>query len=356
MKDSSRNLTVGVFVLAGLAALATLIILFGVDISWGLSGSGMTLYAEFDSASGIQAGTLVVLAGIEVGRVGNVSFAAPPDYGAGVRVDLIITDPSIRLTEGTAAQTVEPGLGMGRPPIDLLPGPAGAPELRAGAAIPGRMVNAMASLIPPEVTSTFEKTAAQLGSAAEALTPVLRDMHEILQQRSPAEVDAPGGPQGNLVTAVARFDGAMKHFNEVLGDPAAQSHLKGAVENFHAMSADGRLMMTDLRAGAGDARLAVSDARELIGNVSKTAARTDEQLDRIARALLESLNQTSQVLSALQQLTAGIARGDGTVGRLMTDERLYEAMVLTFQRLAETTEEFRLVAKEWQQGRIRVAF
>lgn len=355
MKDTSRNLMVGLFALVGLGALATLIIIFGVT-SWGISRSGLKLHARFESAAGIQAGTLVVISGIEVGRVTNVEFAAPPDYSAGVRVEIFITDRRARLTDGTTAVTVEPGLGMGRPPIQILPGPATAPELVSGATIPGRTARAVDSLIPPAVTAMLEKTAAQIGTAAEALEPVLRDMHEILQPRTAEQVDVPGGPQGNLVTAVERLDGVMKHFNEVLGDPTVQSHLKGSLENIYTMSEDGKAFMTDLRGGTADARQVVTDTRELVGNLNKTAVRTDEQLDRIARALLENLEQTSGVLTSIQQVTAGVNGGEGTVGRLMKDDRLYEAMVLTFQRLADTAEEFRLVAKEWQQGRIRVAF
>lgn len=355
MKEMSRNLTVGLFALVGLGALAALIIIFGVT-SWGISRSGLKLEARFESASGIQPGTMVVLAGLEVGRVTDVEFAAPPDYNAGVRVELIITDPKVRLTQGTTALTVEPGLGMGRPPIQILPGPTDAPVLASGATVIGRTAKAVDSLIPPTVTSTLEKTASQIGSAAEALEPVLRDLHQVLQPRTTAEVDAPGGPQGNLVTAVARLDGAMKHFNDVLGDPAVQSHLKDSVENLYTMSEDGKAFMADLRTGTTDARQVVTDARELVGNLNTTAVRTDEQLDRIARALLENLDQTSRVLNSVQLIAAGINNGDGTVGRLMKDDRLYDAMVLTFQRFADTAEEFRLVAKEWQQGRIRVAF
>ena len=46
-------------------------------------------------------------------------------------------------------------------------------------------------------------------------------------------------------------------------------------------------------------------------------------------------------------------RGEGTLGRLLMDDRLYESLVLTFRRLAETVEEFRLLVKDWQRRGVK---
>ena len=39
---------------------------------------------------------------------------------------------------------------------------------------------------------------------------------------------------------------------------------------------------------------------------------------------------------------------------LVSDDRLYESMTLAFRRLAETVEEFKVLIKDWQQGKIKV--
>ena len=101
------------------------------------------------------------------------------------------------------------------------------------------------SLLPQDIRFTFESDA-QVGEAAEALTPVLTDMHD-LPRDAASEVDRIGGPQGNLASAVARIDAAAKHLNEVLGDPAVKSQLRETIANAHKMSEDGKVFTANLR-------------------------------------------------------------------------------------------------------------
>ncbi|MFN0137983.1 MAG: hypothetical protein ACKVS9_17915, partial [Phycisphaerae bacterium] len=260
-----------------------------------------------------------------------------------------------RMRAGTRAETIEPGMGMGRPPIELIPGPVDASVLEAGAVIPGRMASAMETLIPPSIVATFDKTATQLGDAAQALTPVLADMHEMMQPRSVGEVDRAGGPQGNLSSAMARLDTSLKSINTVIGDPAVQSNLKKSVDNIYAMTEDGKTMAADLKVAAADAKKVVGDVGELMEKGKTTLDGISTNTDQVARSLTENLEQMSAILTEVQQIANAANRGEGTMGKFVRDDRLYESMVLTFRRLAETTEELKVLVKDWQQGKIRVA-
>jgi hypothetical protein len=62
----------------------------------------------------------------------------------------------------------------------------------------------------------------------------------------------------------------------------------------------------------------------------------------------------SQILDGLAVASMNIQRGEGSLGKFVQDERLYESMVLTFERLTETIEEFKVLVKDWQKGKIRV--
>ena len=75
------------------------------------------------------------------------------------------------------------------------------------------------------------------------------------------------------------------------------------------------------------------------------------------RALAETIGcGTSTVSRAINSLMEKVDRGEGTLGRLFLDDELYESLVLSFRRLGETVEEFRLLVKDWQKGKIRVGF
>ncbi len=355
MHEGRHNVTVGLFVLVGLMALGALVVFFGQDGSFSLTRDEYVLNARFNMATGIRTGTPATIGGIMVGRVREVGFAEPGDFASGVNVRIAL-DRGIQLSRGTRATTTEPGLGAGRPPIEIIPGPPDAPLLASGERIEGTMAGMVESLLPPEIVSTFDRTATQIGEASAALTPALKELTELLQRREPGAVDLPGGPQGNLSSALARLDTLLKNANAVLGDSEAQNRLREIIENVHRISTDGVDMAAELKAGAGDFRAVAADTRTLIGNAQTTWTKLDTNVDTIARSVIENLDKSAKMFESMYAISDGISKGKGTFGMLATDDRLYQAMVLTFQRLAKTIEEFGIVAEEWQKGKIKIAF
>ena len=253
MLEARRNVMIGLFVLFGVGALGALIVLFGVGPTRFLGGRGYPLYIQFAWVSGIQEGNRVTLGGIEIGQVVHVAFFDPDNYGAGVRVTVRI-DEQYRIPVGSRAETTESSFGYGRPTVQIIPGPADMGTLEPNSVIPGETRRAVDALLPEGIRSTFDKTATQLGGAAEALTPVLKDLHEILQARRPEEVDRVAGPPGNMASAMTRLDTMLRNWNEVMGDPAVKSQVKETVANFHQMSEDGKVAVANLRETSDQAR------------------------------------------------------------------------------------------------------
>jgi phospholipid/cholesterol/gamma-HCH transport system substrate-binding protein len=356
MSETRHNFWVGLFVLCGLTALGALIVLFGQGPTWLIGGDRYTLNIFFDYASGIRAGTQVTVSGKEIGRVTEVGFRDPNNLTLGVKV-VVAIENQYELPRGSRAETFQAGfLAGGRPPISIIPGPSDAVPLQPGEELRGVILSATDSIFPTGVVDTFEKSATQIGEAAGALKPVLQDLHEIMQPRSTAEVDMPGGPPGNLSTAMARIDGTLRNVNEIIGDPELQQQVKDSVANIHEITEDGKIVLADLKEAATGVKEVVADAKTLVGNGQASLQKMDGHMDRLARKGVDFFEGGSRVLDEVHMTTQHINQGEGTVGRLITDGKLYEAMVLTFRRLAETTEEFRLLVKDWQEGKVRVAF
>jgi phospholipid/cholesterol/gamma-HCH transport system substrate-binding protein len=98
-----RDFVVGLFVLAGLGAIAYLSFNVG-----GLSYSGpggLTLYAAFDQTGGLKPRAPVVISGVKVGQVAAIVLG--PDYRARARLDL---DASLQLPTDTTASIQTAGL------------------------------------------------------------------------------------------------------------------------------------------------------------------------------------------------------------------------------------------------------
>lgn len=353
MRESRQSFWVGLFVLAGLGALGVLIVLFGQTGFWTRPVDAFVLNVHFERAPGIRQGTIVTIGGLPIGRVSDFGFMDPDRFDAGVKVEVVI-DPGCKLHRGSRAATNEPGLGEGRPPIRIIPGPSDAPLLASGETIPGETSSAVEQLIPQAIISNFDRTATRFGEAAAALTPVLEDVHQILQPRQVSDVDRPGGPPGNLSSALARFDSSLRHFNEVLGDPEVKSQLRASLDNLHIMTEDGKIAVAEMRTASADIRTAATEAIALAEQASGSITRIDGHVEQLAHSLTEDLEIASRFLTRMHSLAEKADRGEGTLGQLLMDDRLYESLVLTFRRLAETVEELRLLVKDWQKGKIRV--
>ena len=353
MQQTRQNLIVGLFVLCGLIFLGALVVMFGRGPTVMLAGQGTPLHIHFASAAGIRPGNTVTVGGITVGRVLSVDFVDRQHFDKGVDVTALI-DPEFQIPRQSRAVTTEPILGQGRPPIEIIPGGADQPPLPPDSFILGEVRGTVESILPREIIDTLEKTATHMGEAAANLSPVLKDLHEVLVKRGPVEVDRAGGPQGNLSSAMARFDALLKHVNDVLGDPDIRSKLKEAIENIHSISVEGKAAAADFRVASERMKVVVDDAQKLVAKTQSTMENLDGEIDARSRDLRDTLERGSKLLDSLHEITSAVNRGEGTIGKLARDAKLYDALVLTTERMGEAVEEFRLLVKEWQKGKVRV--
>jgi len=98
-----RDLLAGVFVVAGLAAVAFLA--FRVGEAPFTQRGGLSLYATFDEVAGLKTLAPVDIAGVRVGRVTEIGLN--DDYRARVTLDL---DPRLELPIDTSASIITGGL------------------------------------------------------------------------------------------------------------------------------------------------------------------------------------------------------------------------------------------------------
>jgi phospholipid/cholesterol/gamma-HCH transport system substrate-binding protein len=113
-RSGTRDLIVGLFVLAGLAAIAYLSLSVG-GLSFRGPG-GLKLYADFDEIGGLKTRAEVVISGVKVGEVSSINL--DKDYRARVGMNL---DAGLKLSVDTSASIFTSGL-LGDRYISLQPG------------------------------------------------------------------------------------------------------------------------------------------------------------------------------------------------------------------------------------------
>jgi phospholipid/cholesterol/gamma-HCH transport system substrate-binding protein len=122
MRRANLEITVGFFVLLGLACLAYLAINLG---KLEIYGKGYQISANFENASGLKTGSVVEVAGVEVGQV--LSIQLTPLYQARVKIKIeegikihddaiasirtkgIIGDKFVKLSPGNSEKLIPPG-------------------------------------------------------------------------------------------------------------------------------------------------------------------------------------------------------------------------------------------------------
>ncbi|HEX4054030.1 MAG TPA: outer membrane lipid asymmetry maintenance protein MlaD [Tepidisphaeraceae bacterium] len=109
-----RDFFVGLFVLAALASIAYLSISIG-GFTWRQHG-GLELSAGFDEIGGLTVRAPVVIAGVRVGEISDISLDS--NYRALVQMDL---DSALKLPTDTSASIVTSGV-LGDRYVELQPG------------------------------------------------------------------------------------------------------------------------------------------------------------------------------------------------------------------------------------------
>jgi len=126
MRMRTIEISVGVFVLAGILALIVLVVrVSGVSLS--RDEGSYLVYAEFDDVAGLRKRAKVSMAGVTIGRVADITVdtdygvavvameinngagALPVDTGARILTEGILGARYVGLTPGADEETLEPG-------------------------------------------------------------------------------------------------------------------------------------------------------------------------------------------------------------------------------------------------------
>ena len=113
MKRIDTELLVGLFMIIGITCLTYLSVKLGrMEL---IGDKGYKLYAEFSEIGGLKNGASVEIAGVEVGRVRNISLS---DYQAKIELQI---NSGVKIQEDSIAAVKTKGL-LGEKYIQISPG------------------------------------------------------------------------------------------------------------------------------------------------------------------------------------------------------------------------------------------
>jgi len=350
MKEPTRNLLVGGFVLLSLVVLATLAVWFGETPRW-LGGNEWTLkITDVKELAGIGAGSPVTLSGVEIGRVKALEFRDPNRPTAGVNVVAGI-QTMYNVPVGATARVYGATFGFGSGRVDIVLDQATPGKLldKKQASIPGEMRSIVGEIISKDLIASIQQMIDNIGDLAQKTSPFAEHLSTLTEPRPVAVVDQLGaaerGVTANLATAVERFDKLVTNVNSVLGDENVQGDVKKAVGDLSTAAADLRRTV----------ELWQHETQRTSDNLNTGIDRTKENLDNSFVRLNRLLDNLDSAATSMARIFRYVEDGQGTAGRFVRDDRLYEAGVMTLQRLSDFIASLqRIVGKAEQDGYIKV--
>lgn len=292
----SREVKTAIIVLGGI--LLT-ILGFGYLKSQPIFDDNMQLYAVYDHIGGLQTGTQVTINGLNVGTVNNIKFK---DKSGKLLVTFSV-DKDFRFSKNSRAELYDTGI-IGGKGIQIKPVFDDAPMAIAG--------DTLQTDTRPGLTELVQTR----------LTP--------LQQK--------------VEGAVSNADSLLMNFNEVL-DGKTKRNLREAINNLNIVVSSFQKSANSLNqildSNKGPLEKSLSNLTTITDNFSKFS----DSLSNMG--LSSSLRKLESTMDNLNALVGRIEGGEGSLGKLMKNEELYNNLNNASRELDLLLQDFRLNPKRY---------
>lgn len=339
MKQSSiRDFMTGLTAIIGILGLSSLFILFG-QISE-VSKRHYSIFIHTSAAAGLKDTASITLNGVRIGQLKKITML-PGNRG----VEL-----TAQVREGiTIPRSVDLAVEssfVGETSLELsIPKHATEAQLddvlKPGDTIEGKELRTLYTRIADGVQEPLDRltrTADKLDALADEYVKVGKNLNELLEPRSAADVAA--GKEPNVRSAIARLDTAIAGANDWLGDSDLRTRTKDLVTKADTVVASmGSTVDTINRA-----------ATKLDGAIAGTTDKFNAAMGTLNDTLRDVQKASEQMAVALESVNSG----KGTLGQLVNNPDLYHSLNDAAQRLEKALAEVELLAQKVKAEGVKV--
>ncbi|HTN75566.1 MAG TPA: MlaD family protein, partial [Pirellulaceae bacterium] len=281
-----------------------------------------TLYVGFPTAPGVTVDTPIRKDGVLIGRVSHVKLL---DEG-GVLVTLRI-DSQYKLQKTDICRIANASI-LGDAVIEFVPSGRTTVEkvfLSDGdfrpdgivAANPFEAFNVLLNLEKDMKTAlrSIDAAGQEVAVGARNLNTVVTNNEDQLQRIL-----------ATSETALSNFNTAMVTINGVVGDPELNAALKGSLKELPQMFADAQVTLTEARETLAGFKEMSTRANTNLTNIEKFTKPLGERGENIAQNLDTSVETISSLLEQLAEMSERLNNSDGTLGKLVKDDELYNRL------------------------------
>ena len=293
----SKEIKTAILVLSG--------ILLFIFIFYYLKGenildNSIKISAVYNNVEGLAPSAAVTINGHKIGKVQSIHFTN--DLSGKLNVEMLI-DSDFEFSKNSTAQLYESGL-IGGKAIAIIPAFDGAPNVESGDILSSDVKPGLTDLVNQRLTPLQEKMERMMVSADTLLV----NLNTLFDAQTKSNIKS---SIAELSTTIESFKSTSESLKDLVVDNS--SSIGQTITNFNKISDDLTRLSTSL-----------------------TAA----DFDTIMADLKSTISSFNQLLSAIEN-------GEGSVGKLMKEEAVYNNLEGATKQLEELLEDMKLNPKRY---------
>lgn len=284
-RTSSNYLKVGVTVV-----LAVIILLYGIAFlkSFKVDVETNELVVYFTDVNGLKEGDPVSVNGVPKGKVNTIELA-----GDSVKVSFRLGNDVVLKKDYIMT-------------VSMI-------ELMSGKQI---------SVKPGKSTELADLSKPLTGAKANDVVTLIETMNDVGDQVKGIAI--------KMDSTIMNFNTAVNNINEIVGDPSLKSDIKSTAGNFNAASINLNSLLVENR---NSLRTLTQRLNSIADNVDNTVSETRPEIKETMGDIRLLTSRLDSIAFSFNQFIIDTRDSNGTVGRLITDDKLYDNLNMTVTSL-----------------------
>lgn len=294
---TTKEIKTAILILSGILLF---IFIFNYLKGENLLSNARKITAVFDNVEGLASSAAVTINGHAIGKVQDIRFT---EDGSGKLEVLMLVDSDFEFSKNSTAQLYESGL-IGGKAIAIIPAFDGAENVVSGDVLVSSVKPGLTELVNQRLTPLQEKIETVMVSADQLLTNV----NSIFDVETKTNIKS---SIAQLKQTITSFETTSNALNGLL--EANKSSITSTFNNFSGISED----LSEVSTSLADANLK------------------------------ETINGLQSTITNFDALLSDIEQGEGSVGKLMKDEGLYNNLEGALGQLEALLEDMKLNPKRY---------
>ena len=294
---TTKEIKTAILVLSGILLF---IFIFNYLKGENLLSNARKITAVYDNVEGLASSAAVTINGHAIGKVQDIRFT---EDGSGKLEVMMLVDSDFEFSKNSTAQLYESGL-IGGKAIAIIPAFDGAENVVSGDVLGSSVKPGLTELVNQRLTPLQEKIETLMVSADQLLTNV----NSVFDAETKTNLK---GSIAQLKQTITSFETTSNALNGLLEDN--KSSITSTLNNFSGISED----LSEVSTSLADANLK------------------------------ETINGLQSTITNFDALLSDIEQGEGSVGKLMKDEGLYNNLEGALGQLEALLEDMKLNPKRY---------